>query len=375
MARFSVLTLDTAEAWRAFLNTHPPTALTATPDYCNIFEENGDGRALFLTYEDSLGALYYPVMLRPLSRLPFSSEVHADLFDLSTPYGYGGIYTDCAKGDRRELLRRFRKQLASYAMDTGIVSEFIRFDPIHSEHSDLHGLIDIVRHHNDNIVIDLSLSPEAMLSKCRQSFRSGIRQTARLGLEIERIWSNEILDEFVLIYRQAMERRRNYGYLNFNDAFFQNLFSNLKEKIDLFCVRENGTILAAAITLRSNKVIEYFLAANRRIPERSYVNHFLLIKIAEWAKENGFKSFHLGGGADTIQFFKSGFSNTTVPYYVGSHIFSSGVYDALVKTGQSAGYIPTNVPEFFFPAYRAYLSPSSDRALLDALDPAESSLS
>lgn len=372
MAQFTVLSLDTADAWRAAIERLRHMDLTVTHDYCQVFEDNGDGQALCITYEDGLGTVTYPVMRRSITDLPFTSDACLEGFDLSTPYGYGGMYVDSAPGDRGELLSRFRTLFSDYARDTKTISEFIRFHPILENHVGLDGLIDDIRHHNDNVVIDLRQSPEEMLKECRQSFRSGIRQTERLGLKMEHVAPEDFLDDFIRLYHKAMKRRQNRGYLNFRPAFFRNLFNHLAENIHLFVVREKGKLLAAAVILTSGKTIDYFLAANERQPRRPYVNHFLLFEVAKWAKESGFQMFHLGGGADTIQFFKSGFSKSTMPYFIGSHIFDHTAYAALVESGQRSGKIPDTIPPFFFPAYRAYLSETSDRALLDMLNSSQS---
>lgn len=372
MAQFSVLTLDSARAWRAAIERLSRMDLTVTHDYCRVFEDNGDGQALCITYEDGLGTVTYPVMRRSIRDLPFASDACPEGFDLCTPYGYGGMYVDSKPGDHAELLSRFRTIFSGYARDTKTISEFIRFHPVLVNHAGLDGLIDTIRYHNDNVVIDLRQSPEQMLQGCRQSFRAGIRQTERLGLKMEHVAPEDFLDDFVQLYHKAMKRRQNQGYLNFRPAFFQNLFNHLKKNIHMFVVQENGRLLAAAVILTSGKTIDYFLAANERLPSRPYVNHFLLIEIAKWAKESGYQIFHLGGGADTIQFFKSGFSKTTVPYYIGNHIFDRTAYAALVQSGQRSGHIPGVIPPFFFPAYRAFLSENSDRALLDALNSPQS---
>lgn len=306
-------------------------------------------------------------MRRSLSGLPFDRGTTRDEFDISTPYGYGGFYTDCEDTARAELMRNFRMRLTEYALDTNIISEFIRFDPIAGNHVLGQGLLDDVRRHNDNLFIDLTQDEEDLLAGCRSRIRTGIRQTARLGLTMERDYTADTIAQFIELYHAAMRRRGNSGYLNFKAAFFVNLFKKMKDCIDLFTVQEEGKVLGAAITLRFGDTVEYFLAANRRLQKRAYVNHFLIIQIAKWAKQQGFRKFHLGGGSESIMYFKSSFTQTSLPYYVGNHVFDKKRYAQLLNAGQTKGVIPKTLPPFFFPGYRVYNSAMADRALLDAL--------
>ena len=184
---------------------------------------------------------------------------------------------------------------------------------------------------------------------------------------MERGEHRSVMDEFVSLYQLAMRRRRNTGYLNFHSTFFRRLFDNLANTVELFVVREAGCLLAGAVVLKYGDTIDYFLAANKRMPDLAYINHFLLFEIARWAKQQKFNAFHLGGGAESILFFKAGFSKNRCGYHVGRHIFDKNGYRDLVAAGQRVGLIPDTIPEFFFPAYRAYSSPQANRALLDML--------
>ncbi|WP_420404968.1 GNAT family N-acetyltransferase [Nisaea sp.] len=372
MTDFKVLTLQEPDAWKAALREVDGAGISSQPEYCTVFEANGDGDPECIVFSGPKGNVVYPVMRRSLDTLPFGREVSAAGFDISTPYGYGGIYLGAEESARPDLMRDFRARFTEYAKDTNIVSEFIRFDPLVQNQLYCEGLIDEIRHHNENLFIDLTQSEECFLAGCRSRIRTGIRQTERLGLIMERHYTADTIRQFVDLYHQAMLRRQNFGYLNFRSEFFDDLFGALGEYIDLFTVQEGGVVLGAAITLRFGDTVEYYLAANRRLQHRPYVNHFLIIEIAKWAKRQGFQKLHLGGGSESIMYFKSSFTQDSMPYYVGSHVFDRARYAELIRDGQSKGVLPETLPEFFFPAYRAFRSKKSDRALLDALSDTKS---
>jgi GNAT acetyltransferase-like protein len=364
---FKILTLRDFDAWKSALRDVKGAGISSQPEYCSVLEKNGDGDAECIVYTGSEGKIVYPIIRMSLNSLPFDRGTSKDEFDISTPYGYGGFYVDCKGAAREKLMRDFRSRLTEYALDTNIISEFIRFDPIAENHIFGPGLIDSVRRHNENLFIDLTQDEEEILAGCRSRIRTGIRQTARLGLTMERNYSADTITQFIELYHAAMRRRGNSGYLNFKAEFFANLFEKMEGYIDLFTVQEEGNVLGAAITLRFGDTVEYFLAANRRLKNRAYVNHFLIIQIAKWAKQQGFRKFHLGGGSESIMYFKNSFTQSSFPYYVGNHVFDKKRYAALVTAGQTIGVIPKILPPFFFPSYRAYISTKADRALLNAL--------
>tara|TARA_E500000318_G_scaffold511_2_gene663 strand:+ start:46063 stop:47184 length:1122 start_codon:yes stop_codon:yes gene_type:complete len=372
MGSLEVLTLQDREKWNSVLAGIPNANVSATPDYCRVFEDNDDGQAICLNYEHDLGHVSYPFFKRSLNDLPFDHSLKKDAFDTSTPFGYGGIHMDCDLSNREKLAFSFRSAMTEYANDTGIISEFIRFDPMVQNHIPFKKHLDQVRHHSNNLIIDLKKTEHRLLADCRERIRTGIRQTARLGLEIESLQTPDVVRQFTHLYETAMKRRGNLGYLNFKPQFFNALLSNLEDKAQLFLVREHETVLAAAIVLKNGSTLDYFLAANLRSPDRPYVNHFLIYETAKWAKAEGFERFHLGGGTESIMYFKSSFTKETIPYFVGNHIFDHTAYAALVQSGQRSGHIPAIIPPFFFPAYRAFLSENSDRALLDALNSPQS---
>ncbi len=364
---FKILTLKNTDEWSAALQSVNGMGVSSLPEYCSVLEGNGDGDAECIVYTCSEGTIVYPVIRTSLKGLPFDRGTLKDEFDISTPYGYGGFYVGGTGAACEKITRDFRARLTEYALDTNIISEFIRFDPIAENNVFGQGLIDNVRHHNENLYIDLTQSEDDILAGCRSRIRTGIRQTARLGLVMERNYTADTITQFIELYHEAMRRRGNSGYLNFKAEFFASLFKKMKGHIELFTVQEQGNVLGAAITLRSGDTLEYFLAANRRLQKRTYVNHFLIMQIAKWAKQQGFKKFHLGGGAESIMYFKRSFTRTSLPYYVGTHVFNKKRYAQLVSTGQAMGVIPRVLPPFFFPGYRAYYSTKADRALLDVL--------
>ena len=57
-----------------------------TPQYCKIYENNGDGLLRNSTMNSKYGKVYYNFLLREIDWLIDNKRY----YDITTPYGYGG---------------------------------------------------------------------------------------------------------------------------------------------------------------------------------------------------------------------------------------------------------------------------------------------
>jgi len=86
-------------------------------------------------------------------------------------------------------------------------------------------------------------------------------------------------------------------------------------------------------------------------------NNLLLFEVALWAKSQGLRWFHLGGGQgprDSLFRFKAGFSKKAAPLFSYSMIHDSPKYAVLLgmreEYDRRLGIVATQ--KGFFPAYR-----------------------
>ena len=71
-------------------------------------------------------------------------------------------------------------------------------------------------------------------------------------------------------------------------------------------------IITSAIFIFHNTYINYFLTGSLYEMRHLAANNLLLYEVALWAKSNGMKYFHLGGGyhgEDSLYRFKESFSS------------------------------------------------------------------
>ena len=128
-----------------------------------------------------------------------------------------------------------------------------------------------------------------------------------------------------------------------------NLVADLLEKdfIDIWHAIENETrSVSSCLILKGERSVYYFLVAND--PERISIgaSTLLIQKIAEYYHDQSEqKAFFLGAGQTGVYEFKRGFSDSRLPYYIGSKVHNQKMFDLLSnKSGNS--------DNGFFPKYR-----------------------
>ena len=97
------------------------------PEYGKLFELHGDGQPfLFVYYQSSKDLVIYPFLKRSLNQIAGLQNLNQNLFDITSPYGFGGYLPSSSKVDMGKFFTCFHK----YCQDNNIISEFVRFHPI-----------------------------------------------------------------------------------------------------------------------------------------------------------------------------------------------------------------------------------------------------
>ncbi len=328
-----VRVLGTAEtdAWRAYLARIPRRDITYDPAFLRVYEEKGDGQGECFVFEQGDQLVVYPYIRRFLAQEPVFGPAFAPWCDLVTPYCYGGFIHN-AKGKRKslELLQAFRATFENHAKETHVVSEFIRFHPHLATQEHLTSEMRLLLH-RQNIIWDLTQDEAALLHGCRRSYRSCIRQGQQAGLRLLFDASPEAVSTFAMLYHQTMTRHQQHGYLNFPETFFHLLVKHLGESCLVARVLLDGVTCAMGLFLRHGDYLDYFLSASDPQQSRWWPNHVMLYEVACWGHQHGVRILHLGGGNDSLHFFKRGFSSVTCPYYLGEKIHDPAVCEKLVR--------------------------------------------
>jgi hypothetical protein len=344
----TILTLRDEVRWTALADRMPSRDLTHYPRYCRVYERKGDGFAECFVYEADGGRVLYPFIRRPIAASPVGG-----LHDIVTPYCYGGFIHDATTPEEAcRLIEDFRREFGRYCRDTGIVSEFVRFHPMLQNQRFSGDAFDRIILHQNNVVIDLSRTDEQLLSQCRPSYQQCIAKGRSAGLRLHLDEDQRLIDRFAALYGDTMLHHKQTGYLNLPPSYFHHLFDNVRGDLLLFAVYYEDRVIAASIFHRFEDRLDYFLSASDRSFLHLHANHFMISEVTSWAKRSGFGHIHLGGGRDSLTFFKRGFSRQVVPFHIAHRVHNPEAYEALTQARRSVPPWLPNAPSRFFPAYR-----------------------
>jgi len=350
MPNVSVLTLSDSERWRRYLQKFTTKDFTFFPEYVGIYEKFGEGKAECFVYEDDDGLILFPYIRRPLSKLPFQHDF-SGYYDIVTPYCYGGILEENA--NQRSVLA-FRAAFDKHARDTQIISEFIRFHPLTCRAEMWEGAFQKTHLHSHNVVVDLTKSNEEIVQGYRSRLRSYIHATSAAGVRIILDENFKYIEEFFEMYSQNMKRHGQTGYFTFSKEYFKYLAALPKDNVSLYVAVNDNKFLSGAFFIRFGSAIDYFLAASSHEHDGTRPAHLLIHQVILQAKNDGAKILQLGGGAESLYFFKQGFSKETVPYYIGQHIHDDTAYNGLIESWMKANPLLEQNKEYF-PLYRSGL--------------------
>ena len=313
--------------------------------YVKAFQIHGDGDPYLLYYEgDGLRAVY--VYMRRITSL-------RGYYDSVTPYGYGGVLFEGESSEHN--LSAFWKAYLSKMEEEHIVDNFVRYHPILKNALPMR-LISNVIDLGKTVALDLS-SPEQIWDNITSKNRNMIRKAEKNGIEIHHGKDLELFNDFRRIYNATMDRDNAEKYYYFDEEFYDSIHRDLHDNYEMFFAVYDGQIVAMSIMLYGAKQMHYHLSGSMIEYRNLAPSNLLLYKAALWGYEQGFKSFHLGGGVgseeDNLYRFKAAFNkNSDYQFSIGEQVFSQEKYDELVRIKKKSD------PHFddsssFFPLYRA----------------------
>jgi len=355
------------DAWESIVDRLPSHLKDVYywPGYALLFEKvTGYPTRLFF-YGDDENFVLNVFMRRGLCDLRFSDalspEEKARLCDIATPYGYGGPVVACAhEAVRAPLWGAYESAFAVFCRREGIVAEFVRLHPLIGNHRLFEGQAGLYPK-NHTVWVDLRQSDEEILAGMRKDHARSVRKAERKGVQVRRAEERGALDAFVDLYSATMERLGALDVYRFSRDFFEEALRLLGRGISLFVAEWEGRIVSAHLVIHSGDYIHNFLSGSD--PEYWNLKADVLItyQIARWAKQQGYRFFHLGGGhavqQDSLLHFKSGFSPRQAPYFMFRRVCDEAAYERLCRLRQASlkasdeAVDPVLVD--YFPAYRA----------------------
>ncbi|MGE5483103.1 MAG: lipid II:glycine glycyltransferase FemX [Bacteroidota bacterium] len=322
----TVLTLDERDNWNTVLAAMPQMDIYYTPDYAEIQQEIGEGSPRLAVWEhpDWGGPVVYAFLVRDIPGCP-------GLFDITTPYGYGGpVYA----GDRQSAasaMGAFRREFNDYCRDSHVVSEFIRFHPLLENWvGDCEGVA--TSYVRDTVVIELNPDCDP-LTTLPPKTRNMVRKAQNAGITVTGSADDQSLAEFFRLYNATMERNEAMKYYYFPPSFFSDLVRRLIPPAYLLTAWLNDRVIASSLFMGHGPFLHYHFSGSDREYQGLGTNNLVLYEAAKLGQSIGARRFHLGGGysapEDSLFRFKASFSNVRAQFYVGRKIHNQAVYDQL----------------------------------------------
>lgn len=234
------------------------------------------------------------------------------LYDLETPYGYGGPLSN---SDNPMFLARAFAAYRCHCAQQNIVCEFIRFHPFNSLVNNC-SLFDMCLEERQVVIVDLNLSCEER----RQRYSKTTRNIVKKALQNLTIENEDVpISEFISLYYETMQKNMAPDFFYFKESYFNALIA--LDGVRLIAIKKDEEYASIGFFMCCNELAHYHLSANNQELAKENGNYLLLDAAFEHAKSQGCRYMMLGGGRtssldDSLFKFKAKFSPETKPFYI-----------------------------------------------------------
>ncbi len=334
MADFFILSASVPEEyskWLKLYNSWVNRDPFAHPLYCSLFV-NDSTEAKCAVLSSDYGKVLYPFLLRNISSEEYAINIVPELYDLMSPYGYGGAYI-ISVTDKVKLYELFTGKFEEWATNERVVSEVIKFHLFDEDILAYSGQKDNTM---DNIVVDLLQDADVIWTQFDYKVRKNVNKAKRSGLTFLTDTSGKYLDSFLNIYYSTLDRRSAKENYYFNTDFFRKIIDKMHDYFVFFHVLKEDKIISSELCLTSNRYIYSYLGGTSADYFDLRPNDFLKHHIILWGKENNKTKFVIGGGNqkdDTLFKYKKSFApNGVYKFYVGTRIYDPNLYKLLIES-------------------------------------------
>lgn len=335
------------DTWSAAVKAHG--SVYHHLDYLRAAECDRLGQVLCGVFPSEHGSVFRAIQKRPLPAV-FGAVAGASA-DIISPFEYGGpIALPRSPDGIGALVDESELAFEHWCREQGIVSEFVRFDPLIGNANAFSAFYECSLSCR-NVVIDLSLTEASLYESYSPSLRRNCRKAQRAGVTVTRVSkTRQNMDCFRSLYHQSMRRAKARSYYDFNEDYFRSLERLPDTRLSLYLARlGDSDPLAGLLILRDDRYAHSHLLGSSPQGNALWASGLLYHGAAIDLKAAGVKYLHMGGaaaGQTGVYEFKRRFSESTVDYFVGRRVFLQDVY---LKLCQAANVDPD---DRFFPPYR-----------------------
>jgi hypothetical protein len=350
--RVETLQLDDPR-WTEVLS-RVPHDIYHTPPYVRIDAERIDALGRAVVASDGGRHLFLPYLLRSCDG--FFAEVDGSIKDVVSPYGYPGILIDEAGRDAGFVAEAWAAVCRQWSGD-GACAAFLRMHPILGHGSQHLFPAGILLESGETVAVDLLQEEEALWLQISEKHRQTIGKCRKLGFGARFVPLASVLDPFLEVYKETMDRVRAQESYYFGREYFAALARMSEVHC---CVVEKGTDIAAAcILFESQGIVQAHLGgtSGRYFSQSPF--HLCIHEAIHWARQRVNRWLHLGGGLgganDMLLKFKARFSPLRFQFHTARVVLRESLYRSLVERAAAAAGCSCDdlLRSTYFPAYRA----------------------
>lgn len=322
---FEVVSIHDHMRWEKILHLFQASDIYYTSQYYLSAMKLDPGEALMFYYIDEEGEIAYPFIKRAIEGQSSS------YYDITTPFGYGGPLVRAVK-NMPLLIQNFLHVFSEYCRQENIIVEYIRFHP-------LKGNAELFKEHLNLLPVyetfTLQLDPVSKTSSIQ------FNEQWENGFVIKKLGTVRHMFEFLVLYYSGVRRKEDAdSYYFFTNDYFEALISSLGPNLHLFGAYHKNKLISASYVLTLGNTIYHHLEGNLEEPESEDAMKMLLLKIAEWGRDNYYEFFHLGGDYSEIEKESSGvkaeISNMPASvFYICKKIHNRSIYKQLISEEES----------------------------------------
>jgi hypothetical protein len=335
------------------------------PEYHALAEEQGEGKAVLLVYEEGSDLIAVPFLLRPVETITGLGRAGKGWRDATSVYGYAGPIASRPQL-AQATLRGFRTALTEALQAQRVVSMFSRLHPLIAQQRWLSGLGEVVPL-GPTVSIDLTLPVDAQRAQYRKGHKYDLNKLRRLGLTCLYDRDRELKDEVVQIYLETMDRVDAAEEYFFDQRYFDRLVSGSPQNVHLFVCQLEDQVICGVFFLCCNGIVQAHLGGTKTEYLKLAPIKLVIDTARLWATEQGAHVLHLGGGVgakeDSLFRFKTGFSDCRHEFAIWRFVLSPQVYDRLCRE-RTRWSEQTGLPlasTGYFPAYRSPTACAQDQ--------------
>jgi len=315
-----------AERWSTLVSNSPMPDVYYLPAYAQASSEIEQSEPLAIIAGPDSCKFLSPLLIRRMSAVVNGPRI--DWTDACSPYGYGGLLPlSSSQPIDVPDLRCFLDDLRDWCSARDVVCCVLRLHPLMRQEEwftpeEQRQKLPTIRFRGSTTAIDLEDWDDARdrPSRMRKDRRSDLNVARRM---LRVTWTSgddpnvqSILDRFAALYEETMAARNADNFYRFPAPYFSRLAS-LGGSLGIALAWLDDQLAGASIFLAGRDYAHYHLACGNEIGMKHRAATLLVVEGAKWARRQGCKLLHLGGGlnpGDSLEFFKFSFGGQLYRY-------------------------------------------------------------